>query len=179
MFEQEQTSQNKPQRDEKGRLLPGNTANLNGRPRGSISITERIKQKLLEVPEGQKKSYLEILVTKILKKAISEEDFQTMKQIWAYVDGMPKLGIDYLSKSEITVNQNVNLLERLFLNLDYATREKINARLLAIADEQGGDSESGLQERFMLVDRTGDIQAEGDNKELEVREIASGVEQNA
>ena len=95
------TSQSKPQRDEKGRLLPGNTANPSGRPPGSISITAEIKKKLLEVPENQQKSYLDILVAKILKKAIQDEDFQMMKQIWSYVDGNPKNTNESFSRLDV------------------------------------------------------------------------------
>lgn len=67
---------------------------MGGRPKG-ISITEEIRKKLAEVPEGQKKTYLEILILKILKKAISDEDEQMIKQIWNYIDGMPKQSISH------------------------------------------------------------------------------------
>ncbi len=176
MEELEPTSQNKPERDEKGRLLPGNTANPAGRPRGSISITEKIRQKLLEVPEGQRKPYLDILVSKILKKAILDGDFMMIKQVWNYVDGMPKIGIDSTTKSEVVVSQDVNLLEKLLLTLDYDTRNKINAKLLEIADEQGGDSKSGLQDRPLFNDRKGNLSEEGSDKGLETGESASGLE---
>lgn len=83
------TSENKPARDEKGRLLPGNTANPNGRPEGSISITAEIKKKLQQIPEGKQKTYLVYLVEQILKKAVIDGDQQMIKQIWSYVDGLP------------------------------------------------------------------------------------------
>ena len=178
MEEQEITSQNKPQRDQKGRLLPGFTANPNGRPPGSVSITAEIKKRLKEIPEGQQKSYLEILVGKILKKAIQEEDFQTMKEIWNHTDGLPKIGIESSSKSEITVTQNVNLLEKLLLSLDDDTRNKINAKLLELADEQGGDSDPGLQTRPMSADNEGNLPEEGNNEGLEAGQPSQGVEQN-
>ncbi|MGD0576501.1 MAG: hypothetical protein ABSA74_00285 [Candidatus Staskawiczbacteria bacterium] len=167
MEEQENTSQNKPQRDQRGRLLPGFTANPNGRPPGSISITAEIKRRLNEVPEGQQKSYLEILVGKILKKAIQEEDFQTMKEIWNHTDGLPKIGIESSLKSEITVTQNINLLEKLLLSLDDDTRNKINARLLEIADDETGNFEPGLQTGLMQTNREGNLLEEGSNEELE------------
>lgn len=95
-MEQVVTSENKPERDEHGRLLPGNTANPNGRPKGSLSITAEIKKKLEEIPEGQKRTYLELLVSRIIKQAIVDGDQQTIKQIWNYVDGMPRqnIGLD-------------------------------------------------------------------------------------
>lgn len=86
----EETRENKPERDESGRLLPGNTANPNGRPKGSLSITAEIKKKLEEVPEGQKKTYLELLISRILKQAIQDGDNIMIGKIWNYVDGMPE-----------------------------------------------------------------------------------------
>ena len=47
----ETTSENKPKRDEKGRLLPGNSGNPAGRPKGSFSIKDRVRQWLEENPE--------------------------------------------------------------------------------------------------------------------------------
>ncbi len=41
---------NKPERDEKGRLLPGNTANPHGRPKGK-TIKERVLEWLEENPD--------------------------------------------------------------------------------------------------------------------------------
>lgn len=66
--------------------------NIEGRPEGSgISITTEIKRKLQEVPEGRKKTYLQLIVDKIVhKKALVDGDYSTIKQIWNYIDGMPK-----------------------------------------------------------------------------------------
>jgi len=93
---QDITGVNKPKRDERGRLLPGSTANPFGRPKGSISITAEIKKKLAEVPEGERKSYLDLIILKILKKAIIEENENMLKTIWSYMDGTPKqtFGLD-------------------------------------------------------------------------------------
>jgi hypothetical protein len=48
--EQDKQAENKPQRDELGRLLPGSTANPNGRPKQK-TIRERIRERLDEHPE--------------------------------------------------------------------------------------------------------------------------------
>jgi hypothetical protein len=62
-----------------------------GRPKGSgISITTEVKKKLEEIPEGQKATYLQLLISRIMKQAISEGDQQMITRIWNYVDGMPK-----------------------------------------------------------------------------------------
>jgi hypothetical protein len=71
--------------------------NREGRPKGAgISITTAIKKELEKIPEGQKETYLNLLVKKILRKAIIEGDQQTIKQVWNYVDGMPRqnIGLD-------------------------------------------------------------------------------------
>lgn len=70
---------------------PGQSGNPNGRPKGAgISITTEIKKKLQEVPPGQKATYLELLLQRIMKQAITDGDAAMVKQIWNYVDGMPK-----------------------------------------------------------------------------------------
>ena len=79
----------------------GESGNPEGRPKGSLSITGEIKKKLEEIPENQKKTYLEILITKILKKAIVDEDQQMIKNIWNYVDGLPKGTLDIGATDEL------------------------------------------------------------------------------
>lgn len=98
--EQAQTSGNKPERDEHGRLLPGNTANPNGRPKGSLSLVAILKTELekeIENEKGDKTTYAKILISKILKKAIAEEDVQMIKDILNRVDGMPHQSTDITS----------------------------------------------------------------------------------
>ena len=96
MSELEKTSDIKPERDENGRLLPGNTANPNGRPKGSFSLVEMIKRKLQEVPEGKDKTYAEYFIEQLMKKSVIEGDTSTMKDIINRVDGMPRqnIGVD-------------------------------------------------------------------------------------
>ena len=106
--ETSKTSDNRPQRDEKGRLLPGNTANPNGRPKG-ISITELVRQELEKVPEGENKiTYAQAFVKKVLHKAIIEGDTIMIKAIWNYIDGMPKQGIEVtgeITKKIISIDE--------------------------------------------------------------------------
>ena len=98
----DETGENKPKRDEKGRLLPGNTANPKGRPVGSLSITAEIKKRLQECPEGKEKTYLEFLVNKILQQAVLEGNEQMIKQIWAYIDGQPKQAVELAGQINIS-----------------------------------------------------------------------------
>ena len=74
---------------EEYRWKKGESGNPAGRPAGSVSITAEIKRKLQEIPDGQQKSYLELLINRILKQAVVDGNEQMIKQIWSYVDGTP------------------------------------------------------------------------------------------
>lgn len=88
-------------RDKTGKFQKGKTGNPNGRPAGTgLSITTEIKRKLREVPKGQKKTYLQQLIQTIMDKAIKEKDSKTIKQIWNYIDGLPKQSVDVTSNGE-------------------------------------------------------------------------------
>lgn len=94
-MEQVVSSSNKVVRNEKGQVISG-TPNPNGRPKGTgISITTAIKRELERIPKGEKASYLDLLVSKIMNKAVIEGDSVTIKQVWNYVDGMPRQSIDH------------------------------------------------------------------------------------
>jgi hypothetical protein len=78
-----------------GTFGPGNVANPNGRPKGSLSITASIKAKLeeqynnLKEPE-ERKTYLEKVIDAIFHNAIEAKDARSLKDIWNYIDGLPK-----------------------------------------------------------------------------------------
>jgi len=92
------TGNNRSKRAQKGRFLPGTTGNPKGRPKGSVSITQAIKAKLQEVYPGsdvkEKKTYLDKIVEEIFKNAIEKGDARSQKDIWSFIDGQPKAGID-------------------------------------------------------------------------------------
>jgi hypothetical protein len=103
----EKTDKNRPDH----LFKPGQSGNPNGRPKGSgISITTAIKNELKKIPPGQDKAtYLDLLVKRIMKKAIQEGDQQTIKQMWNYVDGMPMQTTDITTNGkEITTVQAFN-----------------------------------------------------------------------
>jgi len=83
-----------------GKFTKGNPGG--GRPKGSgVSITTAIKRELEKRPEGSDKStYLEMLVKRIMKKAIMDGDQQMITKIWNYVDGMPKQSTDITTGGE-------------------------------------------------------------------------------
>ncbi len=91
-----------------GKFTKGNPGG--GRPKGSgVSITTAIKRELEKIPPGQDKAtYLDLLVKRIMKKAIQEGDQQTIKQMWNYVDGMPQQSTDITTNGE---NINVALVQ--------------------------------------------------------------------
>lgn len=82
-----------------------------GRPKGSVSITEAIKKKLEEVPEGQKKTYLEAFVIKLFKKAINDEDVGAIRLIINYVDGLPIQPVKFDGRMKLTIGEILNELE--------------------------------------------------------------------
>ena len=55
----------------------------------TISITAEIKRKLHEIPEGQQKTYLELLVNRIIKQAVVNGNEEMIMQIWSYLDSPP------------------------------------------------------------------------------------------
>jgi len=93
MIKQDKTSANKPKRNEKGQLLPGNTANPNGRPIGSISLTDQIRKRIQELSPDQKRTALEWLADNIIQDALDGRDTQ-VKLVWNYLDGLPKANLD-------------------------------------------------------------------------------------
>ena len=90
---QEKTRTSKPKRDDKGRLLPGHTANPNGRPKGSVSVVSAIKRKLEEeYPEAsneQKRTYLDKIVAAYFEEIIEGKDKTLLKDVIDRVDGKP------------------------------------------------------------------------------------------
>lgn len=76
-------------RNKEGKFIPGVSGNPNGRPKGSVSVVEALKRKLEEYPEGNTKTYLELLVNRYMKNAIQDGDTQLIRDLINRVDGMP------------------------------------------------------------------------------------------
>ncbi len=55
----------------------------------TISITAEIKKKLHEIPEGQQKTYLELLVNRIIKQAVVDGSEEMIMLIWNYINTPP------------------------------------------------------------------------------------------
>lgn len=104
---------------EEFRWKKGESGNPAGRPAGSVSITAEIKRKLQEVPDGQQKSYLELLINRILKQAVVDGNEQMIKQIWSYIDGPP-------GPAEKSIMQ-INLLNKNSMEVREESSERISA----------------------------------------------------
>jgi hypothetical protein len=90
-----------------GKFVKGVSGNPNGRPKG-ISITAMVKDKLKEKPEGQdEKTYADLIISAILKKALKDNDTNMLKTVWQYIDGMPKQTIAGDPENPLESNINV------------------------------------------------------------------------
>lgn len=70
--------------------------NRNGRPKG-LSITEMVKEALEEIEPKTGKPWKDLIVKRILIKAVNDGDQQMIKAVWQYIDGMPKQSTDITS----------------------------------------------------------------------------------
>ena len=78
--------------------------NREGRPEGSISVVSALKRELAKCPDGEKKTYLDLLVKRILKKGIVDGDASIIKDIINRVDGMPTESIEHRGEVIIGVS---------------------------------------------------------------------------
>lgn len=68
--------------------------NLAGRPKGSVSIVEGIRQKLEDIDPKSKKKWLDLFLETLFQKAVREGNEQLMKDMINRIDGMPKQSND-------------------------------------------------------------------------------------
>ena len=77
---------------------PGESGNPNGRPKGTLSLTNLLRAKLSELAEGDNKhTYADLLVRKTLQKALKEGDTSMNKYCYDRLEGMPKGSVDMLT----------------------------------------------------------------------------------
>ena len=104
MSEETTTTRKKPERDEKGRLLPGQgSLNPGGRPEGSLSLITLLRQGLQEInkdDEDDKSTRAQTLVKNILEGAIIKKDKDMVKLIFGYLEGLPKSRVEHTGKDE-------------------------------------------------------------------------------
>ena len=70
--------------------------NPEGRPKGSFSLVTLLREEIQKAPEGQKQTYAEAFLKKMLHKAIIEGDHASQRLIMNYLEGLPimKIGGD-------------------------------------------------------------------------------------
>lgn len=122
-------------RDERGRVMPG-TAPMNpgGRPRG-LSITAVLREALEEVEPTSQKTFKELLVRKLIIKAINDGDHATARLIMNYVDGMP------LQKLAGDVNVNLTMGHVLQAAAEVRRQLQEKANVIDYAQLNGGTTD--------------------------------------
>jgi len=94
----------------------GQSGNPNGRPVGSVSIVEGIKRKLMEIEPENKKTYLDLFLSRYFRKAIKDGDVGLIRDMINRIDGMPQQRTDISSGgqplfSQLTDDQLNKLIE--------------------------------------------------------------------
>jgi|TARA_Y100000310_G_scaffold333028_1_gene409751 hypothetical protein len=111
----ENTSDSKPKRDKKGRLLPGNSGNLKGKPKGSISLIAILKKRLNVCPKGQnKKTYAAMIIDKMILEAMRSGDVNMLRLIFSYVEGMPKQSLDINDPAKVELIKSLENIVKSF-----------------------------------------------------------------
>ena len=99
--------------------------NTTGENRGSVSITALMRVELLKCPKGKsKKNYADLIVKKILAKAIKGGNDRMIEKIWAYIDGMPKQGIEHSGE----IKENIELDAGQLKQLINSRRESLDSK---------------------------------------------------
>ena len=97
---------------------PGQSGNPNGRPPGTLSVVHALKEKLKEIPPGKKKTYLDYLVEKVIKKGIIDGDVTMLRDVINRIDGLPKQTIDVqadVTTQKVEATQEVKEAVRAFV----------------------------------------------------------------
>ena len=98
MTEQLENTSKKPERDELGRLLPGQPSlNPAGKPKGSKHITTLLMEALKSRKNENGKSYEELFIERILTETIIKGKGDMVKHAWDHIDGTPSQAIDLTS----------------------------------------------------------------------------------
>ena len=138
--ELDNTSENKPLRDEKGRLLPGYTANPKGKPKGSLSLLAILKRELQKIPEGEDINYAEAIVNLYLREVFKKKTDESgnkipnpnvavVESIIDRIDGRAKQSIDM----DVTDKREVEEM-----------RDKLNEFLGSYGETGNADRKDGV-----------------------------------
>lgn len=75
----------------------GESGNPAGRPPGALSFTSKVRaalEKIAMSKDGEDISYEQLLVKRVLNKAIEQGDGRMIELIWGYLDGKPQTKTD-------------------------------------------------------------------------------------
>lgn len=103
----------KLERDEKGRLLPGQKSlNPNGRPEGTFSLVELLKKELQELlpqikDKDERTTVAKAFVQIALEKAMVRGDVTMIRDIFNRIDGMPKHRVEHTGADEGPIQVNI------------------------------------------------------------------------
>jgi hypothetical protein len=165
----EKQENNKPKRDEKGRLLPGNTANISGRPKGTRDWKTDFNEAIRVIAEETGNTISEVR-TAILVRGVSEArkgNFNFWNHIVEREYGKIRQGIDFKDQTEYSNNK----LHEILKNAKPEQREKVIGLLGQLIEEgdNGDDISSGSNE----TDRGADISEDSKDEGLETGKSAS------
>jgi len=118
---------------ERGKWKKGFSGNPKGRPKGAFTIVGILKEEMEKfVPQDEKKkmeekrTFAQVFVQRMLKKAIVDEDIVMMKEIMNRIDGRPK--------QSITINTEGNPQGE----VETGMKKKITEKMTEINDKQEG-----------------------------------------
>ncbi len=122
------------------RFKKGQSGNPKGKPKGTLSVVAALKKKLQEIPDDpsnkERRSYLDILILKIIKKAITGEDVAMIKDIIDRVDGKPKQPIEADISLTSQAKEGAEKLNDLINDLTGETKETSKESTKVIPDRR-------------------------------------------
>lgn len=98
----EQNENRTPQLDPY-KFRPGQSGNPNGRPKGRVSLAEKLRQQLNEVVTTDGMTAADALVRSTLSAAL-KGDKSARELVWNYVDGKPTQQLDITTTEVVIVD---------------------------------------------------------------------------
>lgn len=113
MSENTETKPNEYQETPGGLFKAGNP----GKPKGAKHLTTKLRQALEKVYNEKEKTSLDKdLINTIIEKAIVDKDFNSIKLIFNYIDGMPEQSTDLTSGGEKILVMPQEIIDKYNLN---------------------------------------------------------------
>lgn len=164
----QQNNQNADNTAEKVRGVPFKAGddprrNLEGRPIGSKNFSTLFDAAIRKIIKEQKIPIEDPEIDLVVKAVVEalKGNYAYYRDIMDRRYGQAKQTIETSGETEVKlITKGINLYKILIdLNLDDATRERLNKKLLELADEPEGATGDGLPNRPLGDDRKGDLPA--------------------